>query len=193
MDRRRPPARLRHRPQDNLVPEPTEAATVRTIFDLYTKDRLGTQAIATLLNSRDLRTRLSKPWLQHTVAMIVTNHNYIGEKRFRDIVVTDAHEAIITPEQFDLAQRILGKRSAEIGQRAANPSEYTLTGMIYCPQCGRRYVGTAAHGRSKTYRYYTCWSRARYGTGGGCDTHRLNADDLEAAIGSALLDFFTTM
>ncbi|WP_165949659.1 zinc ribbon domain-containing protein [Micromonospora sp. KC207] len=69
-------------------------------------------------------------------------------------------------EQFDLAQRILGKRSAEIGQRAANPSDYTL---IRCPQCGHRYVGTAAHGRYKTYRYYTCWSRARYGTKTGCD------------------------
>ena len=57
---------------------------------------------------------------------------------------------------------------------------------------GRRYVGTAAHGRSKTYRYYTGWSRARYGTSAGCDIHRFNADDLEAAVGIALLDFFTT-
>ena len=24
------------------------------------------------------------------------------------------------------------------------------------------YIGTAARGRRKTYRYYTCWSRARY-------------------------------
>ncbi len=188
----RPLGYLIDRKLDKLVPEPAEAATVHMIFDLYTNDRLGTQAIATLLNSRGLKTRVGKPWSQHTVEIILTNRIYLGEKRFRDILATDAHDPIITTGQFDLAQRILGKRSAEIGQRAANPSDYTLTGLIRCPQCGRRYVGTAAHGRSKTYRYYTCWSRVRYGTTAGCDIHRLNADDLETAISAALLDFYTT-
>jgi site-specific DNA recombinase len=169
-----------------------KATTVRTIFDLYTTDRLGTKTIAGRLNNQGLRTRLGKPWSQHTVEMTLTNRIYLGEKNWRDIVVPDAHEAIISPVQFDRAQHILGRRSAEIGQRAANPSAYTLTGLIRCPQCGRGYIGTAATGRSKTYRYYTCWSRARYGNKAGCDTHRFNADDLEAAIGDALLDFYTT-
>jgi site-specific DNA recombinase len=180
------------RTSDNLVIDPAEAATVRTIFDLYTNDRLGTQAIATTLNGQGLRTRMGKPWSQHTIELILTNRTYLGEKRFRDITVPDAHPSIIDQRRFDQAQRILGIRSAEIGKRAANPSDYTLTGKIRCPQCGRRYVGTAARGRHKTYRYYTCWSRARYGTGTGCDVHRFNADDLEAAIGAALLDFYTT-
>jgi site-specific DNA recombinase len=39
------------------VPDQTEAAIVRQIFDLYTADRLGTQAIATGLNQQGLRTR----------------------------------------------------------------------------------------------------------------------------------------
>ena len=188
----RPLGYIIDRTLDKLVPEPAEAATVATIFNLYTKDRLGTQAIATRLNNQGLRTRIGRPWSQHTVELIITNRNYLGEKRFRDIIVPDAHQPLITADQFDLAQRILNKRATEIGQRAANPSEYTLTGKIRCPRCGRGYVGTAAHGRYKTYRYYTCWSRARYGTKAGCDIHRLNADDLETAIGTALLDFFTT-
>jgi site-specific DNA recombinase len=107
-----------------------EAATVQLIFDSYTKQRLGTNAIATLLNSRGIRTRMGKPWSQHAVEHVITNRVYIGEKRFRDIAVIDAHEPIIASEQFDLAQRILGERSAEIGQRAASPSDFTLTGKI---------------------------------------------------------------
>jgi site-specific DNA recombinase len=103
----------------------------------------------------------------------------------------DVDEATIGLEQFELAQRILGKRSTQIGQRAANPSEYMLTGLIRCPQCGRGYVGTAAHGRTTSYRYYTCWSRVRYGTKAGCDIHRFNADTIETAITAALLDFYT--
>jgi site-specific DNA recombinase len=123
--------------------------------------------------------------------MTLTNRVYLGEKTFRDIVVPDAHEAIISPEQFGRAQHPR-PALAQIGQRAANPSSYTLTGLIRCPQCGRGYIGTAATGRSKTYRYYTCWSRARYRNKAGCDIHRLNADDLETAIGDALVDFYTT-
>ena len=175
-----------------LVIDQAEATTVRLIFDSYTKDRLGTQSIATMLNSRGLRTRLGKPWSQHTVEHIITNRVYIGEKRFGDIAVADAHPAIIQPDQFDLAQRILGKRSADIGQRAANPSEYELTGRIRCPQCGRRYVGAAAHGRNNRYRYYVCWSRARYGTQAGCDNHRFNADELEKAMRQAVMEFYST-
>jgi site-specific DNA recombinase len=178
----RPLGYLVDRTLDKLVPEPAETRTVETIFNLYTRDRLGTAAIANTLNQRGLRTRMGKPWSPHTVEIILTNRTYLGEKRFRDITVPDAHPAITTTDQFDLAQRILGARSAQIGRRAANPSDYTLTGLIRCPQCGRGYVGTAAHGRNKTYRYYTCWSRVRYGLEAGCDIHRFNADHLETAI-----------
>jgi hypothetical protein len=46
----------------------------------------------------------------------------------------------------------------------------------------------AATGRSRTYRYYTCFSRIRYGTH-GCDAARLPAND--TAVHRALADFYT--
>ena len=52
-----------------------------------------------------------------------------------------------------------------------------------------RQLGTSATGRSRTYRYYTCFSRARYGTH-GCDAARLPADDTDAAVLGALADFY---
>src|SRR4051794_19976329 len=70
---------------DKLVPNPAEATTVHKIFDLYTTDRLGTKTIAERLNGQGLRTRLGKPWSQHTVEMIITSRIYLGEKTFRDI------------------------------------------------------------------------------------------------------------
>ncbi|WP_327002723.1 recombinase family protein [Dactylosporangium sp. NBC_01737] len=176
----------------NYVVVEAEAATVRRIFNLYTKDRLGTRAIATVLNDRGLRTKRGKPWSQRSVETVINNRQYLGEKNFRDITATDAHTAIITAEQFKYAQHILTKRSEDIGQRAANASDYTLTGKIPCPQCGSKYIGTVAHGRNNRYRYYMCWSRNRYGAKKGCDIHRFNADELETAIGQALLDFYTT-
>jgi site-specific DNA recombinase len=54
---------------------------------------------------------------------------------------------------------------------------------------GQRPFGTAANGRSKTYRYYTCWSRARYGTT-TCAADRLNADAPDAALLANLAAFY---
>jgi len=45
-----------------LVPDPAQAPVVRDIFRLYTRDRLGTRAIAAELNARGLPTRPGKPW-----------------------------------------------------------------------------------------------------------------------------------
>jgi site-specific DNA recombinase len=168
----------------NYVIVEGEAAIVRRIFDLYTKDRLGTRAIASVLNDGGLRTKRGKPWSQRSVETVIINRHYLGEKSFRDIVVPDAHPAIITDAQFNHAQHILTRRSEEIGQRAANASEYTLTGKIPCPQGGSKYIGTVAHGRNNRYRYYMCWSRNRYGANKGCDIHRFNADELEAPTNS---------
>jgi hypothetical protein len=49
-----------------------------------------------------------------------------------------------------------------------------------------------AHGRYNRYRYYMCWTRNRYGTKAGCAIHRFSADELEAAVREALLDFYAT-
>lgn len=175
----------------NLTIVASEAPTVQLIFDLYTKDRLGTRSIARALNDRGLLTRSGKPWSQRTVETVLCNRNYIGEKNFRGIRVIESHDAIITTKQFTQAQNILQARSEEVGQRAANGSDYTLTGKIRCPRCGSTYIGTAAHGRNNRYRYYMCWTRGRYGAQHGCDLYRFNADELERAIGDALLNFYT--
>ncbi len=68
---------------------------------------------------------------------------------------------------------------------------YQLTGLITCPACGHKYIGTAATGRNRVYRYYTCFSRSRYGTH-GCQAERLPADTLETAIFTALATFYTS-
>lgn len=60
--------------------------------------------------------------------------------------------------------------------------------MITCPRCGNNYVGTSTHGKLRRYRYYTCFSRTRYGTA-GCGG--IDADLLDQAIQQALIDFYS--
>jgi site-specific DNA recombinase len=107
------------------------------------------------------------------------------------IAVQGRQESYATYSAVGPAARGPSLRSPVEGDQAFE-EELTLTGKIPCPQCGSKYIGTAAHGRNTRYRYYMCWSRNRYGAKQGCDIHRFNADELETAIGQALLDFYTT-
>lgn len=190
---------------DSLIPVEEEIAVVKQIFHLYTRRRLGCRAVATHLNERGLLRRSApgkataqsptRPWSHKTVADVLTNRVYLGEVHFREVIAVDAHDAVIDPATFDLAQQILVERGETPAKKANASSEYYLTGKITCPACTRRYIGTNAYGRSRTYRYYTCWTRNRYGVD-HCDAPRIDADALDAKVLDAKVldavqDFYT--
>ncbi|MHB1987560.1 MAG: recombinase zinc ribbon domain-containing protein [Acidimicrobiales bacterium] len=64
--------------------------------------------------------------------------------------------------------------------------DYRLAGPVVCDQCGRRYVGCAAHGSRCRYRYYSCFARHRYG-GQECPADRLPADEIDKGVLGAVL------
>jgi site-specific DNA recombinase len=173
-----------------LVPYPEEAPHLREIFRLYADERLGTRGIAAELNRRGVRNRTGKPWSGHTVARILANPAYAGDIAHGDVYVEDAHEALIDRQTWQHAASIAAERADPQTQRAASNGGYDLTGKITCPGCGHKYIGTSATGRSRTYRYYTCFSRVRYGTH-GCNAVRLPADDTDTAVLHALANFYT--
>jgi site-specific DNA recombinase len=106
------------------------------------------------------------------------------------VYVEDAHQSLIDRETWQRACAIAAARASGQNQRALSGSDYHLTGLITCPDCGHKYIGTSATGRHRTYRYYTCFSRVRYGTH-GCQAARLPADQADAAVLEALCDFYT--
>ncbi len=172
-----------------LVPHADEAAVVRLIFRSYTRDRLGSSSIATLLNERGHRTTNGGTWSAYQVLRVLSNRIYIGELAFRGITVEDCHAPLVDSETFEHAERILAERGEDHSHRAASGYDYMLTGRMRCPKCGKAMLGTRATGRSKTYRYYTCFTRARYDSS-TCDTPRLNADAVDAAVLHALGCFY---
>ncbi|MBQ1076850.1 recombinase family protein [Micromonospora sp. C31] len=111
----------------HLVPHPDEAPILRDIFRLYTRDRLGTRAIATELNSRGVPNRTGKKWSGHTINRILDNPAYLGDIAYRDVYVPDAHEALIDRDTFRRAQDIASARGDVQTQRAMSDSDYYLT------------------------------------------------------------------
>ncbi len=112
---------------------------------------------------------------------MIRNRTYLGEIYYRGNWYSAPHEPLIPTELFEKAQAIPTERCEDRSKRAANPAEYLLTGRVRCGRCGQAYVGTAAHGRNGCYTYYTCFTRARYGTK-YCANDRLPAERLEQAV-----------
>ena len=175
---------------DYLEPDPDEAPLVTTIFDRYTRRRMGTQAIATWLNDRGHRTRAGRRWSHMAVISLLRNRAYIGQIYFRGVHHDAPHQPLVDTDTFDRAQQLLADRGEDVSKRASNSSDYLLGGLITCTRCGKRYVGKSAHGRSYRYRYYTCHTRHRYGTD-ACDGDRLPAGELDTAALSGVLALFS--
>lgn len=172
-----------------LIMDKHEAVIVRLIFDLYTKDRLGARSIATILNQRGHRTSTGGRWSAQQILRILSNRVYLGELTFRAITKTNTHPAVIDTDTWAQAQAILDARGQNPAHRASNGYDYMLTGRLRCPQCGKAMIGTRATGRNKTYRYYTCYTLARYDAT-KCNFTRLDADAVDTAILDALAGFY---
>lgn len=175
-----------------LVVVADEAPVVRRIFTEYTENKLGAAAIAKQLTADGYRTKARNPWSSAAVLTVLRNRTYLGEIWYRDrwYKVEDHHPAIIEPGLFNNAEEILTARGDETTHRAVANSDYLLSGLLFCSHCGKRYLGTAARGNKYRYRYYTCFTKQRYGSE-HCSADRLPADQLEQAVLTSLLDTLT--
>jgi site-specific DNA recombinase len=169
-----------------LVVSEREALLVQAIFDRYVNGDLGLKAVATWLNERGHRTRTGRPWNHMAVLTVLRNRVYLGEISFRGIGHTDCHATLVKNATFEAAQAILAARGEDRSHRSGNAGDYLLAGLVICDQCGRRYVGCAAHGNKYRYRYYSCFSRHRYG-GDECAADRLPADEIDENVLRAVL------
>lgn len=134
---------------------PYEAEQVRKIYEWYLAGAsLG--SITDQLHEMGYTNKYSSYSSWSSVRNILGNETYTGTLHFGDIVVKDAHEAIITKEQFDAAQVLRGKRQEKYGSNAFQ-SKHLLTGMLFCGHCGGRYYLR----NTGKYAYYACYSRTK--------------------------------
>ncbi len=177
------------KPSGHLVVCEEEAPLVGVMFDLYVSKRLGARAIANWLNERGHRTKCGRPWSHTSVLTVLANRTYLGQVYFRDTWHDAPHPPLVDAGVFATAQEVRIGRGEDRSKRASTSSAYLLSGLIVCGSCGKRYVGNVARGSQHTYRYYTCFSRQRYGVK-TCDSERLPAEELDDKVAEALLDLY---
>ena len=189
-----------------LIVEEEEAKTVRLIFDYYTKKKLGIAGIVTECDRLGIRknprhnstlTRMNRKF----VSDVLCNPIYAGKIAYgrrhlekpdktgkRKTVQTDdyilvdgRHEAIISYEQFQEAQRIRKVRAPMCAKRSDNEHIHLLSTLIKCPVCGAMLYGNTTRKRKpngeiyKDYHFYACKHRLK--VNGQTCTFRTNINE----------------
>lgn len=146
----------------SLTPNPEQAPIVKMIYDMYTTQNMGMGNIAKKLNLLGVPTARGSFWTVATISGILQNPVYVGDivwnrrplkKSRKDgkllktrsevsedqwIRVPGKHEAIVTKETWDLAQRILKGRYHPPAPTGVITS--SLAGLVRCSLCGRLMV-----------------------------------------------------
>ena len=139
-----------------------EAVQVREIFELFNQ-RVPISAITTLMNDKGYRTKYGI-WKDITVRNMVSRRLYIGDIEHKGQAYEGQHDAIISIDVWDKAQKVVEERAKEYENRKIGKAyKSPLGGIIYCGCCGSRYhFRSGATRKDGTRRnYYTCYSRSK--------------------------------
>lgn len=156
--------------------DPLYVPVILDIFMMYDKGST-IKEIRDYLNGKGIKPKNGKEFTYTMLDRILHNRKYIGEYKFKDIIIPDGVPAIVPKDLFDRVQERLEINKKAPARKKAE-EEYLLTTKLYCGKCQSFMVGES--GRSKTqnrqYRYYKCVS-VKYHK--GCDKKTVKKDWIE--------------
>jgi Site-specific recombinases, DNA invertase Pin homologs len=107
------------------------------------------------LNSQGITNTRGEAVKYNNIEHLLKNRRYIGEFRYRDIIIPDGIPAIVSQDLFDQVQKKLAKnRKAPARHKAED--DYLLTTKLFCGHCGAYLCGESGTGRNRVYHYYKC-------------------------------------
>ena len=138
-------------------------------------------------------------WSYNAVRRILTNEVYIGvlvqgkrgrpnykvhivqEKDESDwIRVEDAHEALVTYDDFMAVRNLLGRDARATGD---DSEENPFSGFLFCADCGQPMIRKIVPSKAKKYYYFVCSTHRRHE---GCSSHNINANEVERVVRNAI-------
>lgn len=180
-----------------------EAKIVRDIYYRFVGGE-SLNSIADALNKQGIPTPSNRPntvWQSGTVRRILTNEKYKGDARLQKTYVEDfltkkvkinrgerkqwyvhdSHDAIITPEVFELAQKELKRRTGRHGRFYDSP----FTGKLICGDCGGLYGHRVWHS-NEPCRKEIWFCNEKYDRESICHTPAITEDEIRQAFLIAL-------
>ena len=137
--------------------DPLTAPFVLEAFKRYD----GGETISSImnwLNEQGLTNTRGRKMTFNSVGHILHNRRYIGEFRYRDVIVPDGIPAIVPQDLFDRVQEKLSKNKKAPARHKAE-DDYLLTTKLFCGYCGAYLCGESGTSRTgKVHHYYKCVS-----------------------------------
>ena len=144
--------------------DPLTAPLVREAFESYADGRKVVD-IAEDLNRHGVIPHRGKKCTISTVILMLKNRKYLGEYKYRDMVVPGGIPRIVSDELFERVQKQLVKNKKAPARHKAE-DDYLLTTKLFCGDCGSMMFGESGTSSSGTvYHYYKCSNAKRHG---GC-------------------------
>ena len=160
--------------------DPVLAPIVVRAYERYL-DGATIKEITKEINAKGIRSRRGKEISENTVSLMLHNRKYIGEYRFRDVVVTNGIPAIVSRDLFDrdrVQERMASNRKTPAKHKAQE--EYLLTTKLFCGKCKCMMAGESGTSQNETtYRYYKC-PGVKYHR--GCDKKTVRKDWIEDRV-----------
>lgn len=166
-----------------------EAKVVRFIYDSFINGKTYGEIKHELENNNVLSPSGKKTWYIDVIKKILMNEKYCGDALLQKVFtsdfltktrkknngeikqyyITDGHEAIISKEQFEIAQVEIKKR-----EKIRKANKDLFAGKLYCKECGDKYYKCRSYlkdknGNKRTYISYKCDSN-----GYGCTSKYIN-------------------
>ena len=135
--------------------DPLASPFVLESFKKY-RDGLTMKEIRDWLNENGIKNPVGGAFTYNSVEHMLKNRRYIGELKFRDVVVPDAIPPIIPLELFEDVQEKIAKNKKAPARRKAE-DDYLLTTKLHCGYCGALMFGESGTSRTgEVHRYYKC-------------------------------------
>ena len=135
--------------------DPRTAPFVAEAFQRY-NDGQTMREIRDWLNEKGIKNQRGGPMSFNTIQHLLSNRRYIGELKYRDILIPDAIPPIVPLELFDDVQEKIAKNKKAPARRKAE-DDYLLTTKLYCGYCGALMFGESGTSRTgEVHRYYKC-------------------------------------
>lgn len=158
--------------------DPVTAPLVLKAFTEYANGK-NMREVCDMLNLAGMRTCRGGKMDGNSVTRMLHNRKYIGEYKYRDVIIPNGIPAIVPEDLFERVQDKL-KQTKKNSAHFKADEEYLLTTKLFCGKCKCFMAGES--GRSHTgavHRYYKCVSVKNHR---GCDKRSVRKEWIEDIV-----------
>lgn len=132
--------------------------TAPVVLEMFTRYDSGStmKEIRDYLNDAGVTTVRGKAIDLNFVAAILHNRKFLGEYKYREIIIPNGIPSIVPQDLFDRVQDKLAKNKKAPARHKAE-DDYLLTTELFCGTCGAMMVGeSGTSSTERKYHYYRC-------------------------------------